>query len=146
MPPMTPIQILNGLSKRNFAHETPVGGVKLSQCSLPAWAACEKTALAPPTGPVFLSLPADILRAEGDLDLQVPTRVAPRLRGDHAAIEEAAALLAAAKRPLIIAGDAVAQSRAHVELVDLAETSVSDPSACLSSGAEPGRRRHLIQG
>jgi benzoylformate decarboxylase len=81
-----------------------------------------KTALAPPTGPVFLSLPADILRAEGDLDLQVPTRVAPRLRGDHAAIEEAAALLAAAKRPLIIAGDAVAQSRAHVELVDLAET------------------------
>src|SRR5207245_5038288 len=32
-----------------------------------------------------------------------------------------AALLARAERPLIIAGDAVAQSRAHAELVELAE-------------------------
>jgi len=80
-----------------------------------------KTALAPPTGPVFLSLPADILRAQADLDLQAPTRVAPRLRGDSAAVDAAAVLLAEAKRPLIIAGDAVAQSDAHAELVDLAE-------------------------
>src|SRR5271155_2375919 len=48
-----------------------------------------KTALAPPTGPVFLGLPAD--------------------------------MLAKAERPLIIAGDAVTQSRAHKELVTLAE-------------------------
>src|SRR5256884_2757926 len=80
-----------------------------------------KTALAPPTGPVFLSLPGDILRADGDIDLSAPTRVAPRLRGDRAAIEAAAALLADAKRPLIMAGDAVAQSRAHAELIELAE-------------------------
>src|SRR4029077_11559954 len=46
-----------------------------------------KTALAPPTGPVFLSLPADVLTAEADIDLGSPTRVAPRLRGDRAAIE-----------------------------------------------------------
>src|SRR5437868_10818940 len=38
-----------------------------------------KTALAPPTGPVFLSLPGDILRAEGEVDLRAPTRIAPRL-------------------------------------------------------------------
>src|ERR1700730_13547248 len=63
-----------------------------------------KTALAPPTGPVFLSLPGDILRADADIDLSAPTRVAPRLRGDRAAIEAAAALLADAKRPLIMAG------------------------------------------
>ena len=80
-----------------------------------------KTALAPPTGPVFLSLPGDILKAEGDLDLMTPTRVAPRLRGDAAAVAAAAALLARAQRPVIIAGDAVAQSRAHAELVALAE-------------------------
>src|SRR5215469_4494004 len=80
-----------------------------------------KTALAPPTGPVFLSLPGDILRADADIDLSAPTRIAPRLRGDRAAIEAAAALLADAKRPLIMAGDAVAQSRAHAELVELAE-------------------------
>ena len=80
-----------------------------------------KTALAPPTGPVFLSLPGDILKSEADLDLMTPTRIAPRLRGDAAAVAAAAQLLAQAKRPLIIAGDAVAQSCAHAELVELAE-------------------------
>jgi benzoylformate decarboxylase len=80
-----------------------------------------KTALAPPTGPVFVSLPGDILNAEADVDLMAPTRVAPRTRGDRAAIEAAAALIAKAERPLIMAGDAVAQSRAHAELVELAE-------------------------
>ena len=80
-----------------------------------------KTALAPPTGPVFLSLPGDILKAEGDIDLLAPTRVAPRLRGDAAALAAAAEMLAAAERPVIMAGDAVAQSRAHAELVALAE-------------------------
>ncbi|MGH7248016.1 MAG: thiamine pyrophosphate-binding protein, partial [Pseudomonadota bacterium] len=33
-----------------------------------------KTALAPPTGPVFLALPGDILKAEGEVDLLAPTR------------------------------------------------------------------------
>src|ERR1700730_2174693 len=80
-----------------------------------------KTALAPPTGPVFLSLPADILNAEGEVDLLAPTRIAPRLRGDRQAIETAAKMLAKAHRPLLIAGDAVAQSRAHAELAGLAE-------------------------
>ncbi|MFI5022437.1 MAG: thiamine pyrophosphate-binding protein [Alphaproteobacteria bacterium] len=80
-----------------------------------------KTALAPPTGPVFLSLPGDILNAEADIELGAPTRVAPRMRADARAIEAAAALLAAAERPVIIAGDAVAQSRAHRELIELAE-------------------------
>src|SRR5271165_4569766 len=32
-----------------------------------------KTALAPPTGPVFLSLPGDIFKADGDIDLLAPT-------------------------------------------------------------------------
>jgi benzoylformate decarboxylase len=80
-----------------------------------------KTAMAPPTGPVFLSLPGDILKNEADLDLMAPTRVAPRVRGDRAAIEAAADVLANAKRPIIMAGDAVAQSRAHAELIELAE-------------------------
>ena len=80
-----------------------------------------KTALAPPTGPVFLSLPGDILKDEADLDLLAPTRVAPRLRGAAAAIAAAAEILAQAKHPIILAGDAVAQSRALAELVELAE-------------------------
>ncbi len=81
-----------------------------------------KTALAQPSGPVFLSLPVDVLNAERDnLDLLGPTRVAPRLRGDRAAIDAAARLLVAADAPLIVAGDAVAHSDALAELVELAE-------------------------
>ena len=81
-----------------------------------------KTALAPPMGPVFLSLPGDILKAEADLDLLTPTRVAPRIRGDVDAVAAAADLLAKAERPVIIAGDAVAQSHALAELAALVET------------------------
>jgi benzoylformate decarboxylase len=80
-----------------------------------------KTALAPPTGPVFLALPGDILKNDGDIDLLEPTRIAPRVRGDADAVAAAADLLSKAERPLIIAGDAVAHSRAHQELAALAE-------------------------
>src|SRR6266446_1170245 len=80
-----------------------------------------KTAFAHPSGPVFLSLPVDVLNAERDLDLGAPTRVAPRIVGDRAAIARAAELLARAKNPVIIAGDAVAHGDALAELVELAE-------------------------
>jgi len=80
-----------------------------------------KTALAHPTGPVFVSLPVDVLNAERDLDLGGPTRVAPRIVADRAAIEAAAGFLARAERPLLVAGDAVAQGDALAELVELAE-------------------------
>ena len=93
---------------------------RLQDLPLMVHRAC-KTAMAPPTGPVFLSLPGDILKNEADIDLMAPTRVAPNVRGDKAAIEAAAKLLAEAKRPIIMAGDAVAQSGAHAELVALAE-------------------------
>src|SRR5437660_8147912 len=79
-----------------------------------------KTALAPPTGPVFLSLPADVLNAEAEIDLGAPSRVASGIRGDAAAVAEAAGLLAVAERPVLIAGDALAQSGAHAELIELA--------------------------
>ena len=80
-----------------------------------------KVALAPPTGPVFIGLPGDVLNASADLDLGASTRIAPGLRGDPAAIAEAATLLARAERPVILAGDAVAQGDALAELVALAE-------------------------
>ncbi len=80
-----------------------------------------KTALAPPTGPVFLSLPGDILTDSEDLDLGHPTRVAAGIRGDATAIAAAARLMAKAKSPVIIAGDAVPQGNALHELVAFAE-------------------------
>src|SRR5438445_248030 len=79
------------------------------------------TALTHPTGPVFLSLPVDVLNSERDLDLTAPTRVARRIVGDRGAIAEAARLLANAERPLLVAGDAVAHGDALAELVELAE-------------------------
>src|SRR5919197_2780723 len=80
-----------------------------------------KTALAHPTGPVFLSLPVDVLNAERDLDLGAASRVAPRLVGDRAAVDRAAALLAKAERPLLVVGDAVAHGDALAEMIELAE-------------------------
>lgn len=80
-----------------------------------------KTALAPPMGPVFLSLPGDILTASADLDLGHPSRVASGIRGDAGAIARAAAIIAKADSPVIIAGDSVAQGDALAELVAFAE-------------------------
>jgi benzoylformate decarboxylase len=80
-----------------------------------------KTALAHPRGPVFLSLPVDVLNNERDIDLGTPTRIAAGLRGDLAAVKEAAKMLAQASKPLIVAGDAVSHSDAIAELVELAE-------------------------
>ncbi len=133
----SPILVTAGQQDLEYLVTEPVLSADLTSLARPfvKWAAevhrvadlprlvhrAAKTALAPPTGPVFLSLPGDILKAEADLDLMTPTRVAPRLRGDAAAVAAAATLLAQAKRPVIFAGDAVAQSRAHAELVALAE-------------------------
>nr|WP_294529105.1 thiamine pyrophosphate-binding protein [uncultured Rhodopila sp.] len=80
-----------------------------------------KTALAPPMGPVFLSLPGDILTESADIDLGAPSRVAFGIRGDAAAIARAAELIARAKSPVIMAGDAVAQGDALQQLAALAE-------------------------
>jgi benzoylformate decarboxylase len=80
-----------------------------------------KTALAHPTGPVFLALPVDVLNAERELDLLEPTRIAPRLRGDQAAVEAAADLLVKARRPILIAGDAIAHGDALAEMAEVAE-------------------------
>ncbi|WP_417607431.1 thiamine pyrophosphate-requiring protein [Primorskyibacter flagellatus] len=58
-----------------------------------------------PKGPVYLSLPREVLCEEVDADaLSAPATIRPSLgAGDPAAIAEAAALLANARNPLIIA-------------------------------------------
>ncbi len=133
----SPILVTAGQHDQTFSFSEPIlmGDLPVLARPLVKWATevhrlgdlpravhrAAKTAMAPPTGPVFLSLPADVLNAEGDIELGAATRVAPRLRGDAQAIEQAAALIAKAERPLVIAGDAVAQSRAHAELIALAE-------------------------
>lgn len=80
-----------------------------------------KIAMTPPRGPVFLSIPVDVLTSRCEVDLGKPTRIAPALRGDRAALEAAAERLAAAHQPILIAGDAVSQSDALAEMTQLAE-------------------------
>ncbi len=80
-----------------------------------------KVATTPPTGPVFLGLPMDIMMAEADLDLSPPSQVGPRIRGDLAAMQQAAALLANARHPVIMVGDGVSKSDALDEIVAVAE-------------------------
>src|SRR5262245_55143914 len=132
-----PVLVTAGQHDQSFALTEPILWAELPEIARPfvKWAVevrrladlprllhrAAKTALAPPTGPVFLSIPGDVLNEEAEIDLGRPSRVAPRLRGDEAAIAAAARLLAGAGHPVILAGDGVARSDALGELVALAE-------------------------
>src|SRR6267142_1658877 len=92
-----PILVTAGQHEQSFSATEPILWADLPALARPLvkWASevarladlprlvhrAAKTALAPPTGPVFLALPGDILKATGELDRMAPTRVAPRLRG-----------------------------------------------------------------
>jgi benzoylformate decarboxylase len=80
-----------------------------------------KVALTPPTGPVFVSLPGDVLDAEAELNLGHATRVDSATRPSDAALDRLAARLLAAKRPAIIAGHELALRDAFAEAAALAE-------------------------
>jgi benzoylformate decarboxylase len=74
-----------------------------------------------PTGPVFLSLPVNVMEEVDDMEFPQVTRIGQRVRGDRSQIEAAAQLLAEAQQPVIIAGDGCARSGGLPELVRLAE-------------------------
>jgi benzoylformate decarboxylase len=82
-----------------------------------------KVALTAPTGPVFLSIPGDVLTAMApdDLDLGAPTRIGAALRGDAEEVARAAELIRAAENPIIFAGDCIANRDAFAEMVAFAE-------------------------
>jgi benzoylformate decarboxylase len=80
-----------------------------------------KLALTPPTGPVFLSLPMDLMTEMVDDAGDGPPVLAARARPEADAVERAASVLAAARVPVIIAGDGVGRAGALAELVALAE-------------------------
>lgn len=82
-----------------------------------------KEAMAPPNGPVFISIPWEftMVRIADDARIKGITRISPHFTGDPAAIKQSATLLAEAKNPIIIAGDAVGYADAWAELQDLAK-------------------------
>ncbi len=80
-----------------------------------------KVALTPPTGPVFISLPGDILDSTATLDLGHPTRVDSATRPSDAALETLANVLLCATNPVIVAGHELATREALDEAAALAE-------------------------
>jgi benzoylformate decarboxylase len=80
-----------------------------------------KIALAPPTGPVFISLPGSILDDEAEIDLGFPSRIERAMRPADRVIENMAARILQAKRPVILAGKELADDDAFDEACRFAE-------------------------
>jgi benzoylformate decarboxylase len=81
-----------------------------------------KIATTPPTGPVFISLPGDILNAEAGIELGRSTRVDTRVKPSDEALQALAQRILKAQNPVIIAGDEIVKSDALAEAALLAET------------------------
>ena len=84
-----------------------------------------RMALSGKQGPVFLDFPRDLIDdqvVEGDVLAPAAYRaVDGRIEGDAQAIQRAAALLAEAQRPLLLAGGGVIDAEASLDAVALAE-------------------------
>jgi len=80
-----------------------------------------KVAAAPPQGPVFLSLPVDVLDAEADVVIQATTHVRRGVRPPQDAVQEAAGWLASARAPALAVGDNVGVSGGQAEVIAMAE-------------------------
>src|SRR5947207_1152057 len=80
-----------------------------------------KIALTPPTGPVFLSLPGDVLDETVDVDMGSRVRVEASARPSDPTMAKLVEMLRGARRPAIIAGQELAQRDAFAEASELAE-------------------------
>jgi benzoylformate decarboxylase len=77
------------------------------------------TALQPPRGPTFVSIPVDDW--ERTCMPLPPREVSSRVAGDPTLLARAAAMLSAAQRPVLVAGASVARDQAWDDLIALAE-------------------------
>ncbi len=80
-----------------------------------------KIATTPPTGPVFISLPGDILNSEAGVELGRSTRVDTRVKPSDESLQALVARILKAQRPVIIAGDEIVKSDALKEAAAFAE-------------------------
>ncbi|MCL7416575.1 MAG: thiamine pyrophosphate-binding protein [Halalkalicoccus sp.] len=135
-----PVVVTAGNHSTDFRHEEPIlsgdlvgiaeeftkwSAEVLDVAALPAMIRrAFRTALTPPTGPVFLGLPLDTMMAETDAEPERLGEIPTAGGGDPAQIERAAELLTKAEAPTMIVGDHVARAgRDAVDsAVELAET------------------------
>jgi benzoylformate decarboxylase len=123
----TPLVVTAGNHERDFRHEEPLltGDLErmvdqfckysdevLSVEALPTMLRrAFRVALTPPTGPVFLGLPVDVMLEETSPDSIEPLGQIPNGgRGDPVQIERASELLVDAERPVLVVGDHVART------------------------------------
>lgn len=134
----TPLLVTAGQQDRRLRFEEPILGGDMVAVARPwtKWSAeidrvedvpvavrrAVQTALTPPTGPVFLSLPIDVQTQRSDrLDL-TPIRLPDtRVRPPEAAVTAAASVLLSASRPGILAGSRMTERNAMQPLARLAE-------------------------
>ena len=79
-----------------------------------------KIAMTPPMGPVFISLPGDILNNEAGIDLGTSTRINTRNRPADDVLETLADRLLRAENPMIVCGNEIVTSDALAEAGDFA--------------------------
>jgi benzoylformate decarboxylase len=80
-----------------------------------------KVAMTPPTGPVFISLPGDILNSEAGLELGRSTRIDTRVKPSDESLDALVQRILKAERPVIIVGDELVKSDALDEAAVFAE-------------------------
>jgi benzoylformate decarboxylase len=150
----TPLLVTAGQQDRRLIFEEPILASDLVRVARPwtKWAAevnrvqdlpsavrrAIQTALTPPTGPVFLSIPVDVqMEAADGLDLTPPRLVNSRVRPPVEAVRMAAEALLSAANPAILAGSRVTERDAVEELVAVAE--VIGAPVISESGTTHGR-------
>jgi benzoylformate decarboxylase len=134
----TPLLVTAGQQDRRLRFEEPILWGDMTAVARPwtKWAVevervedlpvalrrAVQTALTPPTGPVFMSLPIDVQMEQSDrLDL-TPIRLPnPFIRPPLQALMSAADVLLSAVRPGILAGSRVTEADAMSELISVAE-------------------------
>jgi len=80
-----------------------------------------KMAMQPPTGPILVSIPQNVLEQDVDFHYKPNTIVYPRLRPDKKALSSAWKILQEAKRPVLLVESGVEQCDALEEVVRFAE-------------------------
>jgi benzoylformate decarboxylase len=80
-----------------------------------------KMAMQPPTGPVLVSMPQNVLAQKIDFEYRANTVIYPRLRPDKAALEAALKILREAKNPALLVESGITRCHALDEVVRFAE-------------------------